>query len=214
MLFLTKTVYATGLAVLFGALVMEFPFLPRQLSITDGLTIGIPAFFLALLPNTQRYVPGFLRRSLSFAIPAGLVIAIALTLYTRAAMALGLSVEQLRTGATIILAIVAIWVLTVLSRPVTRVKVLVIGAMFIALTAIFTIPPLGQFFQLQDPGEDGAWLITGVVIVAVGAIEVVRFAHRRFVRRTLRMPPAVPRGTRPAQSIGEGSPAEGAARRK
>ena len=37
---------------------LEFPFLPRQLSITDGLTIGIPAFFLALLPNTQRYVPG------------------------------------------------------------------------------------------------------------------------------------------------------------
>lgn len=214
MLFLTKTVYATGLAVLFGALVMEFPFLPRQLSITDGLTIGIPAFFLALLPNTQRYVPGFLRRSLSFAIPAGLVIALALTLYTRAAMALGLSVEQLRTGATIILAIVAIWVLTVLSRPVTRVKVLVIGAMFIALTAIFTIPALGQFFQLQDPGENGAWLITGVVIAAVGAIEVVRFAHRRFVRRMLRMPTAERGDARRAQSIGEGSPAAGAVRRK
>ena len=61
MLFLTKTAYATGLAILFGLLVLEFPFLPRQLSITDGLTIGIPAFFLALLPNTQRYVPGFLQ---------------------------------------------------------------------------------------------------------------------------------------------------------
>ncbi|MDF2921082.1 MAG: cation transport ATPase, partial [Microbacterium sp.] len=100
MLFLTKTVYATGLAVLFGVLVMEFPFLPRQLSITDGLTIGIPAFFLALLPNTQRYVPGFLKRSLSFAIPAGIVIAVSLTVYTRLAMDLGLSVAQLRTGAT------------------------------------------------------------------------------------------------------------------
>ncbi len=185
MLFLTKTVYATGLAVLFGALVMEFPFLPRQLSITDGLTIGIPAFFLALLPNAQRYVPGFLRRSLSFAIPAGIVIAVALTVYTRLAMDLGLSVEQLRTGATVILAIVAIWVLTVLSRPVTRVKVLVIGAMFIALTAIFTLPPLGQFFQLRDPGGDGATLVTIVVVVALAAIEAVRFGHRRFVRRSL-----------------------------
>ncbi|MDF2665071.1 MAG: cation transport ATPase [Microbacterium sp.] len=185
MLFLTKTVYATGLAVLFGVLVMEFPFLPRQLSITDGLTIGIPAFFLALLPNTQRYVPGFLKRSLSFAIPAGIVIAVSLTVYTRLAMDLGLSVEQLRTGATIILAIVAIWVLTVLSRPITRVKVLVVGAMFIALTAIFTIPVLGEFFQLQDPGEDGAWLVTAVVVAALAVIEAVRFAHRRFVRRLL-----------------------------
>lgn len=186
MLFLTKTVYATGLAVLFGALVMEFPFLPRQLSITDGLTIGIPAFFLALLPNAQRYVPGFLRRSLSFAVPAGIVIAVSLTVYTRLAMQMGLSVPQVRTGATIILAIVAIWVLTVLSRPVTRVKVLVIGAMFIALTAIFTVPVLGRFFQLEDPGEAGAWLVTGVVVIAVAAIEAVRFAHRRFVRGALR----------------------------
>lgn len=185
MLFLTKTVYATGLAVLFGALVMEFPFLPRQLSITDGLTIGIPAFFLALLPNTQRYVPGFLKRSLSFAIPAGIVIAVSLTVYTRLAIDLGLAVEQLRTGATIILAIVAIWVLTVLSRPVTRVKVLVIGAMFIALTAIFTVPALGEFFQLRDPGEDGAVLVTMIVVAAIAAIEAVRFAHRRFVRRLL-----------------------------
>ena len=128
-------------------------------------------------------------------------IAIALTLYTRAALAMGLSVEQVRTGATIILAIVAIWVLTVLSRPVTRVKVLVIGAMFIALTAIFTVPILGQFFQLQDPGEDGAWLITGVVIIAVGAIEVVRFAHRRFVRRTLESAASVPAPT-PAAARG------------
>ncbi|MBM7827342.1 magnesium-transporting ATPase (P-type) [Microbacterium aurum] len=61
MLFLTKTVYATTLAVVFGALLLEFPFLPRQLSITDGLTIGIPAFFLALMPNARRYVPASCR---------------------------------------------------------------------------------------------------------------------------------------------------------
>ncbi|TQJ31220.1 HAD-IC family P-type ATPase [Microbacterium sp. SLBN-146] len=185
MLFLTKTAYATGLAVLFGLLVMEFPFLPRQLSITDGLTIGIPAFFLALMPNTQRYVPGFLRRSLSFAIPSGIIIAIALTLYTRAAMALGVDEAELRTGATIILAIVGIWVLTVLSRPVTRLKVLVIGAMFAALVVIFTVPLAGEFFQLVDPGRDAAWLLTGVVIMTIGGIEVVRFFHRRFVAKSL-----------------------------
>jgi cation-transporting ATPase E len=185
MLFLTKTAYATGLALLFGLLVLEFPFLPRQLSITDGLTIGIPAFFLALLPNTQRYIPGFLRRSLSFAIPAGLIIAISLTSYSLAATSLGVGEAQLRTGSTIILAVVGIWVLTVLSRPVTRVKVLVIGAMFLALLVIFTVPLAAEFFQLVDPGRDAAWLLTGVIIVTIGAIEIVRFAHRRVVARDL-----------------------------
>ena len=185
MLFLTKTAYATGLAILFGILVLEFPFLPRQLSITDGLTIGIPAFFLALMPNSQRYVPGFLKRSLSFAIPAGVIIALALTLYTLGAMQLGVEEAQLRTGSTIILAIVGIWVLTVLSRPINRYKAIVIGAMFVALVAIFTIPLSTEFFQLVDPGEDCAYLVTVVTVATIGAIEIVRFFHRRYVARSL-----------------------------
>ena len=73
-LFLSKTVYATAIAVTFGLLQWTFPFLPRQLSFTDGLTIGIPAFFLALMPNARRYQPGFLRRSLWFSVPAGLIV--------------------------------------------------------------------------------------------------------------------------------------------
>jgi cation-transporting ATPase E len=185
MLFLTKTAYATGLAILFGLLVLEFPFLPRQLSITDGLTIGIPAFFLALMPNTQRYVPGFLKRSLSFAIPAGIIIAVALTLYTLGAMQLEVDEDELRTGSTIILAIVGIWVLTVLSRPIDRYKALVIGAMFIALLVIFTVPISTEFFELVDPGEECAYLVAVVTVLTIGAIEIVRFFHRRYVARAL-----------------------------
>ncbi|HWL77914.1 HAD-IC family P-type ATPase [Microbacterium sp.] len=183
MLFLTKTVYATGLAILFGLLVLEFPFLPRQLSITDGLTIGLPAFFLALMPNGQRYVPGFLRRSLSFAIPAGVIIATALTAYTLVARSLGVPQPELRTGSTIILAVVGIWVLTVLSRPITRFKGLVIGAMFIGLVGIYTIPLLTRFFELVDPGETAAYLVALVTVLTIGAIEVVRFFHRRYIAR-------------------------------
>lgn len=181
MLFLNKTVYATLLAIIFGVFVLEFPFLPRQLSITDGLTIGIPAFFLALMPNAARYVPGFLRRSLSFAIPSGIVVALGLTWYTFVARGFGVNEEQLRTGATVILAVVGIWVLAVLARPLNRFKVLVVGAMFVLLIAVFTIPLARQFFVLVDPGEALAIALTGITIVMVAAIEVVRLLHRRLV---------------------------------
>jgi len=181
MLFLNKTVYATLLAIIFGAFVLEFPFLPRQLSITDGLTIGIPAFFLALMPNAARYVPGFLRRSLSFAIPSGIVVALGLTWYTFVAHGLGVHEEQLRTGATVILAVVGIWVLAVLARPLNRFKVAVVGAMFILLIAVFSIPLARQFFVLVDPGPELAVALTGITIVMVAAIEVVRLLHRRLV---------------------------------
>nr|WP_235566942.1 HAD-IC family P-type ATPase [Microbacterium sp. Root180] len=184
MLFLNKTVYATALAIIFGVLVLEFPFLPRQLSITDGLTIGIPAFFLALMPNAQRYVPGFLRRSLAFAIPAGLIVALGLTWYTFVAQGLGVSEEQLRSGATIILAVVGIWILAVLSRPLNRYKVMVVGGMFIALVAVFTIPLSREFFELVDPGEELAIALTGITVVMIAGIEVVRFVHHRLVGAT------------------------------
>ncbi|MBD3752162.1 MAG: HAD-IC family P-type ATPase [Micrococcales bacterium] len=183
MLFLTKTAYIFVLSIVFGILVLQFPFLPRQLSITDGLTIGIPAFFLALMPNRQRYIPGFLKRSLSFAIPAGVVVGAGLTFYTLGAQSLGVDEQQMRTGATILLAIVGIWILTVLSRPINRYKGIVIGAMFIGLVLIFSIPLATEFFQLVDPGEDAAYLLTVVIVSTIGGIEIVRFIHRRFVAR-------------------------------
>ena len=76
-LFITKTVWATLLAVAVGALLLPYPFLPRHLTIIDTLAIGIPSFFLALAPNPRRYRPGFAGRVLRFAIPAGCIVAAA-----------------------------------------------------------------------------------------------------------------------------------------
>ena len=73
-LFITKTVYAIVIAVMVVILNWKYPFLPRHLTIISDFTIGIPGFFLALAPNTRRYIPGFIRRVLRFCIPAGVVI--------------------------------------------------------------------------------------------------------------------------------------------
>ena len=64
------------LVVLVGVFQLEYPFLPRHTTLIAALTIGIPAFFLALAPNNERARPGFVRRVLRFAIPAGLVAGI------------------------------------------------------------------------------------------------------------------------------------------
>ena len=70
-LFVTKTVYAMLLAIAVGVARWPYPFLPRHLTIISSLTIGIPAFFLALAPNLARYQPGFVWRVLRFAARAG-----------------------------------------------------------------------------------------------------------------------------------------------
>ncbi|MCI4656972.1 HAD-IC family P-type ATPase [Cryobacterium zhongshanensis] len=183
MLFLTKTAYATFLAITFGILLLPFPFLPRQLSVTDGLTIGIPAFFLALLPNAQRYVPGFLRRSLTFAIPAGVAVTFGLATYSKLAANLQIPEAEIRSGSTLILTIIGLWILVVLSRPVTRFKGLVIGAMMVGLVLMYALPISRSFLQLVDPTLPTAVLVLATSVVCIALIEIVRFAHRRIARR-------------------------------
>ncbi|WP_369745246.1 HAD-IC family P-type ATPase [Paenarthrobacter sp. AMU7] len=183
MLFLTKTAYATFLAIAFGILLLPFPFLPRQLSVTDGLTIGIPAFFLALLPNAQRYIPGFLRRSLTFAVPAGVSVTLGLASYARLAANLQIPEAEIRTGSTLILTIIGIWILVVLSRPVTRFKGLVIGAMMIGLVLVYSVPIARDFLQFTDPTLPTALLILGTSVACIALIEIVRFVHRRVAYR-------------------------------
>ena len=46
---------------LVGIVGRPFPFLPRHLTLVASLTIGIPAFFLALAPAAARARPGFVR---------------------------------------------------------------------------------------------------------------------------------------------------------
>src|SRR5205085_2501187 len=72
-LFLTKTVYATVMALAVGIARVPFPLLPRHLTLISAVSIGIPGFFLALAPNKRRYVPGFLPRVARFVVPAGVV---------------------------------------------------------------------------------------------------------------------------------------------
>ena len=72
-LFVAKNVMSLIAIVTAAAFALPFPFLPRHLTLVSAVTIGIPAFFLALGPNKRRYHPGFLRRVLRFAVPAGAV---------------------------------------------------------------------------------------------------------------------------------------------
>ena len=70
-LFLVKTVYSALISLGVVLTQIPFPYLPRHITYIGALTIGMPAFILALAPNTRRYIPGFLRRVVHFALPGG-----------------------------------------------------------------------------------------------------------------------------------------------
>ena len=73
-LFLTKTTYATLLAILFLFIQMRYPFVPIQLSLISSLTIGIPAFILSLEKNKDRIKGEFFINVIAKSIPSAVTI--------------------------------------------------------------------------------------------------------------------------------------------
>ena len=150
-LFITKTVWATALALIAGAALLPYPFLPRQLTIIDSLAIGIPSFFLALAPNRRRYLPGFMNRVLRFAIPAGLIVAGAAVAAYLLARAEGLSLVQQRTAATLVTLMLSLCVLLLLAVPLTWQRLMLIASMIAGFVLLFPLPVVRRFYELQLP---------------------------------------------------------------
>lgn len=185
-LFVTKTVYSILIALsvvateIFLVRGWSFPFLPRHLTLIGDLTIGIPAFFLSLAPNKQRYVPGFLSRVFRFAIPAGILAATATMLAYGLARAEDASLKQSRTTATLVLLVVGLGVLVLLARPFSIWRGVLVGFILGAASVVLAVPAFRDFFALDLPR---AIVLVQAGIVAAGALVLLEIgwqASRKF----------------------------------
>lgn len=183
-LFLVKTVYSVLLALLVVCWQVEYPFLPRHLTLLSTLTIGVPAFFLALAPNKERARPHFVRRVMRYSIPGGLLAGVATFVTYLLARhhysgAGALSAET--SAATLTLFLISMWVLAIIARPYTWWRVALVAAMGVAFVFVLTVPWLQEFFALRLVGDVMPWTAVGVAAVAAAALELTwRWVGRRF----------------------------------
>ncbi|MFJ4596217.1 MULTISPECIES: HAD-IC family P-type ATPase [unclassified Kitasatospora] len=180
-LFLVKTVYSVLLALLVIFTHSPYPFLPRHSTVLSTLTIGVPAFFLALAPNNERARTGFVKRVLRLAVPGGVIagtgtfVAYALA---RADHATDLKADT--SVATLTLFLIAIWVLAIVARPYSWWRLLLIGTMGGAFALVLLVPWLAEFFQLSLVGTRDPLVGVGIAVVCGLALEIAwRFMKRR-----------------------------------
>ncbi|MEU6613210.1 HAD-IC family P-type ATPase [Streptomyces parvus] len=183
-LFLTKTVYSVLLAILVVCTQVEYPFLPRHLTLLATLTIGVPAFFLALAPNKERAQPHFVRRVMRYAIPSG-VIAAAATFTTylvaRHHYTGEGALDAETSAATLTLFLVAMWVLAIIARPYTWWRIGLVAAMGLGFLIVLVVPWLQDFFALKLVGTTMPWTAVGIAVAAAALLEFVwRWVGRRF----------------------------------
>jgi len=183
-LFLVKTVYSVLLAVLVVCWQVEYPFLPRHLTLLSTLTIGIPAFFLALAPNTERARPHFVRRVMRYSIPGGVVAAVATFvtyLIARHHYVGEGSLDAETSAATLTLFLISMWVLAIIARPYTWWRIALVASMGVAFLFVLIVPSLQHFFALKLVGVTMPWIAVGISAVAAVALELLwKWVDRRF----------------------------------
>jgi len=173
-LFLTKTAYSAIVSLGVVLTGIPFPYLPRHITYIGSLTIGIPAFFLALAPNTRRYIPGFLGRVLRFSIPNGAGIAISLLCCSwilPGVMGWDLSwatdLSDLRATCVIVLFALSLIVLARVASPLASWRGGLVALCAAAGLAGMVIPQVAAFFEVALPA--GALVTPTVAALGIGA---------------------------------------------
>ncbi len=125
-LFLTKTIFSILLTFITIFTSFEYPFEPIHLTFMSTLTIGLPAFFMALEPNKKRVENRFLENVIKVSIPAGISVVITLLI-------LNLITNDLPKYALITIVINGCIVLTKVSKPYTLLRKIVLIFAYIGI---------------------------------------------------------------------------------
>jgi magnesium-transporting ATPase (P-type) len=156
-LFVAKAVFAAFLILSIGLTPTEYPLLPRHLTLAASLTVGIPAFFLALAPSEGPWrVRGFLREVGRFSVPAGVAAGFGvLASYLVTLNVLDTGLTEARTAALTTLVLVGLYLVLALEAREARRAVGVsalCGALLAAYVAVLILPGLRGFFDLVTLG--------------------------------------------------------------
>ena len=138
-LFLTKTLYATLLAVIFLFISMDYPFQPIQLSLISSITIGIPSFVLALQPNKERVKGNFFLNVISKSIPSAITVVLNVIFVMIIGYLFHLTDNEISTMAISLVAFTGFILLFKLCYPFNKLRLI----FYIGLILLFLINIIG-----------------------------------------------------------------------
>ena len=181
-LFVAKTVYSAVILATLGLAPIAYPFLPRQITVASTLTIGVPAFFLALAPSSGPVRrEGFLPSLLAFVVPAGVISAATIiSTYLIVRGPLDAGIDEGRTAAVLATTGMGLAIVIEVERGPERLRVRpwvwgMVAAFAAVLVVGMRVPFLRDFFAAVEP--------TTAVWTAVGTSLVVGIALLLTIRR-------------------------------
>jgi P-type E1-E2 ATPase len=174
-LFVTKSAFAAVVVLTVGLTPTSYPVLPRHLTLAAGVTIGIPALFLALAPSTGPWrTPNFLREVARFALPAGTAAALGvISSYLFALEVINLPLVEAQTVSVTVLVLVGLYLVVALEaaerRRTTAVSFLC-AALLIVYLLMLVMGWSQDFFALAAPNATIVLCSIGGAALAIGGL--------------------------------------------
>lgn len=191
-LFLVKVLYAALLALLVGVTARAYPFLPRQLTWTAALTIGIPGLVLAGEHTNRRFRPGYLARVLRRSIPAALIATAGLWLCFEVQSGKQGGVARGRAAVSVAAVVMGLGVIELSGTAGARLRLLE-ASMVALLGATLSWPWSRHQLALELPAEG----LTTAVLVGCAVVGMQAWVWRMQAER-----PDVDHGHQRSASIG------------
>ena len=142
------------MAIIFAII---YPLRPAQVSLISMMTIGIPAFLLAMEPNYKLIEGNFLKNVFLKALPAGLTDVVMVGLLVLFGKVFHISGEEISVTSTLLLAVVGMQILYKLSEPMNKFRWTVWYAMMVGL--VICVLFLGGLFGIAEVTLKSALLL-------------------------------------------------------
>lgn len=178
-LFLSKTIYATILAIIFVFAHMPYPFMPIQLSLIALVCIGVPSFILALEPNKNRVQGKFIQNVISKAMPTALTTVINICIIAMICSKYEIPVDIYGTLCVISTVVIGFILLAKISKPFNILRTTLLICMIVLFIACFII--LKDWFSVVITIEY-ALLVIGICAIAIANFMLFNEIVKRILR--------------------------------
>ena len=194
-LFITKTVYAVLLA--FATVILldsSYPFTPLQMTLISFVTIGFPAFFLALEPNFAPIKEHFLINILKKSLPGGLSVIIGILAVNVLAGIFQYTPAAVSTMCMLMAVAVGMWVVAKVSMPFTTARKVILGsAIGLFILCIIFLRGFFDVAPISLPQAVVVCVFTAVAPFMMRGFERIvekradKFLSKKIVRRSLQI---------------------------
>lgn len=182
-LFLSKTIYASILAVIFVFAHMPYPFMPIQLSLIALVCIGIPSFILALEPNKERVKGRFIQNVIGKSLPTALTTVVNIIIVAIISWYADIPKEIYSTICVVLTVLTGFILLAKISKPFNLLRTTLLISMIVLFTACFVL--LKDWFSVVIT-KQYIELVALLGAIAIANFILFNYATEKILRKNMK----------------------------